>query len=462
MKRLSLVLLLACCATLASSSAQTTGKSGNRRAAKSSRTKTAAAGKVREIQAPAGLYSLQELENQRKMALRDIELTSRLLGETGVDAKNSLNRLNLLSQQLLSRRRILALLTQEMAAIDANIKTVSDEIDILDKDLAKTKENYAKSMRNRLQEHRTAKYKMLLILSAENLLQSYRRMRYLREYSTWQKEEAKRIIMKQNEIACRKAELEKSREDKQTLLLQREQENKKLEDEERIQQTEVRELNRRQKDLQQQLQQKKRDADALNRQIETLIAEDIRYSESDRPATASGTAPKDAKPAAAKSDAAGTSKPAAGYRMTKSELNLSKDFAANKGRLPYPLNGRYTVISSFGEHQHQELSYVRTANNGIDIQTTSGSDALAIFNGVVTRVFVMPGYNNNVIIRHGDYLTVYSNLSQVYVRAGDVVVTRQALGQIFTDPGKGNETILHFQIWKERTKLNPASWVTSN
>ena len=102
---------------------------------------------------------------------------------------------------------------------------------------------------------------------------------------------------------------------------------------------------------------------------------------------------------------------------------------------------------------------MRTNNNGIDIQTTAGVEACAIFKGVVTRVFVMPGYNNNVIIRHGDYLTVYSNLSNVYVKAGDAVVSRQVIGKIFTDIEKGNETILHFQIWKERTKLNPTAWL---
>ncbi|MDR1115693.1 MAG: peptidoglycan DD-metalloendopeptidase family protein [Tannerella sp.] len=460
MKRLYIVILMVCCATFTSSFAQTNKKSsaksvaGSNKTKKNTTTSKSTSRTTQAIQIPAtGLYSVEKLEDRRRMALEDIELTSRLLNETNVDAKNSLNRLNLLSQQLLSRKRILNFLEQEIAAIDVRIKTVTDEIDILDKDLAKTKENYAKSMQNQQQEHRTAQYKMLLVLSAENLSQSYRRMRYLREYSDWQKKEAKRIIIKQNEIALRKAELEKTRGEKQELLAQREQENKKLEGEQKLQQKEVAELNKKQKDLQKQLQQKKKEADALNKQIEALITEDIKASENSRPAAASGTA---AKPAAS-----GTASPPppANYRMTESELHLSKDFVGNKGKLPYPLTGKFTIVSTFGEHQHQELTYVRTNNNGIDIQTTSGAEARAIFNGVVTRVFVMPGYNNNVIVRHGDYLTVYSNLSQVYVKAGDSVGTQQALGKIFTDTEKGNETILHFQIWKERTKLNPLSWI---
>jgi septal ring factor EnvC (AmiA/AmiB activator) len=460
---------------LTSSFAQTNKKNGNKSASGNSKVSK----KTQEIQIPAaGLYSIQELESQRKKTLEDIELTSRLLNEMNVNAKNSLNRLNLLSQQLLSRKRILMLLEQEIAAIDAKIKSMNDDIDILNKDLSGTKENYAKSMQNRQQEQRSAQYKMLLILSAENFAQSFRRMRYIREYSNWQKEEAERIINKQNEIADRKAELEKIRNDKQKLLTQREQENKKLETEKQLQQKEVRELNKKQKELQVQLQQKKKEADALNKEIDALIAEDILKSGENNPAATSetsetsatsgtsGTTPKSVTPDPSKSTPANvktarpeTAKSATNYRMTNTELNLSKNFADNKGKLPYPLNGNFTIISSFGEHQHQELSHVRTNNNGIDLQTTSGAEACAIFKGVVTRVFVMPGYNNNVIVRHGNYLTVYSNLSQVYVRAGDVVETLQPLGKIFTDTEKGNETVLHFQIWKERAKLNPTVWI---
>ncbi|MDR0712913.1 MAG: peptidoglycan DD-metalloendopeptidase family protein, partial [Bacteroidales bacterium] len=365
-----------------------------------------------------GLYSVQELERRRKETFDEIERTARLLNETNNSAKNSLNRLNLLSQQLLARKRIVAILEQEITAIDNRIKTMSQEIDLLEKDLARTKVNYAKSMQNRQQEHRTAQYKMLLILSAENLAQSYRRMRYLQEYANWQKDEANRIGIKQNEILRRKSELEHSRNDKQGLLTQREQENKTLENEEKIQQKEVRELNRQQKDLQRQLNEKKKQADALNQQIERLITEDILDSKKNATTPASASASGDAALPSA------PDRPATNYVMTESEARLSNDFAENKGKLPFPLTGQYAIVSGFGQHRHQELSNIKTNNNGIDIQTTAGAEALTIFGGVVTRVFAMPGYNNNVIIRHGDYLTVYSNLSQVYVKAGESVTIR--------------------------------------
>ena len=347
------------------------------------------------------------------------------------------------------------MLGEEIAAIDRRMKTMNDEIDILEKDLNKKKENYAKSMQTQQQEHRTSQFKMLLILSAEDLAQSYRRMRYLQEYSKWQKEEAERIVTKQSEITRRKTELEKSKEEKQTLLSQRNNENKKLEDEQKQQQTEVKDLNKKQRELQNLLQQKRKEADALNKQIDNLIAEEIKKSEKNA-ASQSGNAAT-----AESSSKSASTRPASGssYVLTESEATISKNFSANKGKLPYPLSGKYTIVSRYGEHQHQELTHVRTVNNGIDIQTTAGSEARAIYKGVITRIFVMPGFNNNVIVRHGDYLTVYSNLSEVYVKAGDAVNTGQAIGKIYSDSEKGNETILHFQLWHERTKLNPAVWI---
>ncbi|MGL5894199.1 MAG: murein hydrolase activator EnvC family protein, partial [Bacteroidales bacterium] len=121
--------------------------------------------------------------------------------------------------------------------------------------------------------------------------------------------------------------------------------------------------------------------------------------------------------------------------------------------------GSYTIIGRFGTQQHKDHKFVTTENKGIDILVKSGTDARAAFEGVVSKVFVVPGYNNSIIVRHGNYLTVYSNLSQVYVKAGDKVSTRQVLGRIYSDPDENNKSVLHFQLWKETTKLNPELWL---
>lgn len=145
--------------------------------------------------------------------------------------------------------------------------------------------------------------------------------------------------------------------------------------------------------------------------------------------------------------------------MTQEELKLSGNFESNKGRLPAPITGSYRVVSEFGEQQHEALRYVRVNNSGVDLQGDAGAQAKSVFDGVVTRVFTLEGFNNSVIVRHGNYLTVYSNLTDVYVTTGTKVSTGQAIGKIFSDPELGGATQLHFQVWRETTKLNPLSWI---
>ena len=405
--------------------------------------------------------AVRQLEQQRKEALADIEETNKLLQETAQTAKTSLNRLNLLSKQILSRKKVISLLNQELDEIEKDILNIQGQLRTLKRELGDKQTNYGKSMRGLYKRH-SSQDKLLFILSAESFSQSMRRMRYLREYADWQKRQANDIVEKQAEISRKQAEMEKTRAEKRALLGTRQEESKKLESEEASQKEEVQLLNKRQKDLKADLQKKRRQAEALNRQIEKQIAEEIARAEAEAKAAREQAAAKGKPVPESKNEPIREERVAdtkGGYAMTKAEKQLSDNFANNRGRLPYPVAGRHTIVATFGEQQHQELKYVRTSNSGIDIQTSPGADARTVFNGEVTRVFVVPGYNNSVIVRHGNYLTVYSNLSQVYVKAGDRVSTRQAIGRIYSDPEDGNSTILHFQLWKEKTKLNPQPWL---
>ncbi len=401
------------------------------------------------------------LEQQRKEALAEIEMTNKLLQETTTTARNSLNRLNLLSRQILSRRKVIQLLNREMRNIDNQIYTMRREVAGLGKELDTKRENYGKSAQS-LYKRQSSQDKLLFILSAETFSQSLRRMRYLREYADWQKRQAGEIVVKQQELAKKQDELNRVRDEKEALLSQRQEENQKLVGEESTQKKEVQQLNKRQRELQAELKKKQQQANALNKQIEKLIAEEIARAEAEARAARERATATTGKKAESKTEPVREERVAdtkGGYAMTKEEKQLSDNFASNRGKLPFPMSGRYTIVGTFGEQQHQELKYVRTNNSGIDIQTTPGTEARAVFNGEVTRVFVVPGYNNSVIVRHGNYLTVYSNISQVYVKAGDKVNTRQVLGRIYSDTENGNETILHFQLWKEKSKLDPLPWL---
>jgi len=432
---------------------------------------------------------VKQLENQRKKALEEIEMTNQLLNETKKTARSSLNRLNLISNQILSRKKVISILNQEIGGIDTQINKMRREVNRLEQELKVKQKNYGKSAKG-MYKRRKSQDKLLFILSADNFAQSLRRMRYLREFADWQKRQAAEIVVKQREIEEKRSALEKTRKNKQVLLGSRENENQKLQTEESSQKTEVQQLNKKQRDLQAQLKKKKQQADALNQQIEKQIAIEIARAEEEariarqkaereraekarlareareirkKQAAASGKKiveeKEEPEPEPEPIRAERVAEVKGGYAMTREEKKLSDNFAGNKGRLPFPVTGRHTIVGTFGEQQHQDLKYVRTNNSGIDIQTSAGADARAVFNGEVTRVFVVPGYNNSVIVRHGNYLTVYSNLSQVYVKAGDRVSTRQSIGKIFTDTEDGNATILSFQLWKEKTKLNPATWL---
>lgn len=415
---------------------------------------------------------VKKLERQRRAALEEIEETNSLLQKTTRTANNFLKRLNLLSNQITSRKKVIEILSQEMSAMDDEMKQMNNDIRSLEKELKAKQQNYAKSAR-RIYKRRSSQDKLLYILSADNFAQSIRRIRYLREYSNWQVRQGEEIIAKRIEISQKQQELEQKQKIKQSLLNNRETENKNLVAQEKVQKAEVKTLASKKKELQVVLNKKKKQAQALNKQIENQIAIEIaRAEEKARQERLLAEKKRKARIAAAKK--AGQKVEAkdkapveeqrkaavkGGYAMTKVERKLSGDFANNKGRLPYPVSGRHTVVSRFGEQQHQELKYVRTNNSGIDLQVPAGSDARAIFNGEVTRVFILPGYNNSIIVRHGNYLTVYSNITKLYVKAGDKVKARQAIGRIYSDSEDGNTTTLHFQVWKERIKLNPLLWL---
>jgi len=386
---------------------------------------------------------IQDLEKERLATLNEIEETNRLLKENTRTTSNALNRLNLLVEQINLRKKNIQLLGQEVTSLNDNINDKEVQVKSLENGLNIKKQNYANSIK-KMYLNKNSQNNLLFILSSKNFTQSYHRMMYLKAFSLWQKKQLEEIIDKQNKINNEKNLLVEQRNKKQDLLKERQLEENKLSREEETKKAEVITLEKNKKKLQEDLALKQKQANALNQKIEKIIAEEVLKSE---------------KAAKSNTQEVRTAEVKGGYAMTQSERNLSSTFANNKGRLPFPLKGNYKVVGYFGINQHKELTKIVTNNNGIDIETTSGNDARAVFNGVVSRIFTLPGYNNSIIVRHGNYLTFYANLEQVYVKQGDNVTTGQAIGKIYTDREKGNSTLLHFEIWKEQTKLDPMTWI---
>jgi len=386
---------------------------------------------------------VRELEKQRLAALADIEKTNQLLKANTQSTSNALSRLNLLIQQINSRRGMIQLLNQEISSLGNDINSKEKQINILENDLDAKKQHYAASIRKMYLHSNNQDY-LLFILSSQGFTQSFHRIMYLKAYSSWQKKQAEEIVEKQNSINREKKLLIAQRNDKLNLLGTRRSEENQLSIEEGNKKNEIKTLEKNKKSLQADLAKKQKQANALNQQIKNIIADEISKSE---------------KAAKSETGVNRTAEVKGGYAMTETERKLSSTFAGNKGNLPFPLRGNYKIVGYFGVHQHKELTRIVTNNNGIDIETTSENEARAVFDGVVSRIFTLPGYNNSIIIRHGNYLTLYSNVDQVYVKQGDKVSTGQALGKIYTDKEKGNSTLLHFEIWKEQTKLDPLAWI---
>ena len=388
---------------------------------------------------------VQSLKKQQTTALQNIKNTNQQINKTQKTQLQALHRLEAISTEIAHINDSIKVLNAEMARTMEQEKQLTAEIADLERSLAAKKESYAKAVRS-MTVRRDNRYDALMfILSASSLDQAYRRFRYLQEFSSWRKQEAKEIVKQRDDLNQRRTELLRVRKAQGEVLALRTAASQQLIRQQREQRTLVAGLRKKERTLKQELKKQQQQADALGRRIQEVIEEEAR---------------KAAEAAAAKKKNSAT-KPStqAGYQMSKDEEQLSRNFAQNRGKLPTPLSGRYRIIAHFGTQQHPDLKYVKINNQGIDMQTQPGTKARSVFDGVVTSIFVMPGYNTSIIVRHGEYLTIYSNLSTIYVKTGDRVKTGQELGIIYSDPEEDNRTVLHFQIRKETSKLDPDLWL---
>ena len=388
---------------------------------------------------------MEDLRKNRERTLKELNETNKKLNKTLKSAKNSLNELNSITAEIRQQRNLISKINREIAVINRRQRAVKDTIYLLQKDLTAKKRSYANAVK-RMGHQRSEYDELMFIFSASSLSQSYRRARYLKEYSAWRKRQAAEIAERKQQLEVLQKQLAKSVAEKNAVLKERNAEAEVLKKQEGSKRTLIAGLKKQEKQLKREIDRKRKQAEALDRKLEQLIAEEERKSSTraDKTEGKNSTAQQ---------------RPTKGYKMTKEELALSGSFEKNKGKLPFPLSGSYKIVAHFGRQKHPELRYVQTENSGIDIETTPGTKARAVFNGVVSRIFVTPGYNSTIIVRHGNYLTIYANLSEVYVRAGEKVSTGQNLGKIYSDSQDGNRTILTFQLWKERTKLNPELWL---
>lgn len=403
---------------------------------------------------------IQELENQRNELQQQIAASETLLRSTKKDVKSQLDNLALINGQIEDRKKYIRSIENDVQSLNNEINTLQRQLRGLQRELKDKKDKYGASVQY-MYRNKSIQEKLMFIFSAENLSQTYRRLRYVREYADYQRLQAIEIERKQKQVEAKKTELETTRSAKEKLLQEGEAEKKKLEKQEKDKQTILNGLKRKQRNIQNEINKKRRSANRLNAQIDRLIEQEIekarkRAEEEARKkakeeAAKKGTEPIDKSKVVEKPAAKGTVDK---FRMNTEDRKLSGTFEKNKGILPMPITGPYVIVGRYG--QYAVTKNVRLDNKGIDIRGKAGAKARAIFDGEVSAIFKYNGLNN-VLVRHGNYISVYCNLSAVAVTKGAKVTTRQEIGTVHVDTS-GNP-ILHFQLRKETTKLNPEVWL---
>lgn len=382
-----------------------------------------------------GQKKKEDLEKSKKALEKEIEYKRSLLYETQRNRKVSLGEVSILRDLISKRESLIATIDSEIRFLNRQIIINQENIKKLEREQVRLKEEYAKlvyfAYRNKSSYQR-----LMFIFAAEDFNQAYQRLKYMQHYSRYRKRQASNIREAREAKAREVTMMEDQKAEKEGLLLKQEGEKGILAQEKRAKDNTVTQLSRRESALRTEIRSKEVAALKLQKTIDKIIEEEIRKS-----TVATGTTAPNPR----------------SFALTPAEQKLSVSFNDNKGKLPWPTE-RGHMSSSFGTQPHPDLPNVYTQNNGIDIITSSGSTARAVFSGTVTAVRSVPKYRNVVIVRHGEYLTVYTNLDEVTVVEGDKVSIKQVLGVIHTDP-QSSRTELHFEVRKGFTLLDPKQWL---
>jgi septal ring factor EnvC (AmiA/AmiB activator) len=409
-----------------------------------------------------------DLEARKTNLQSEIDLTNKLLAETRRNKTLSLSQLVALNKKIEAREALIATINEEIANLDAQIVDKQAEIVLEDSSLAQMKREYAQ-MVVFAYRNRNAYSNVMFLFSSEGFNQAYLRLKYLQLISVSRKLQAQRIAIKQQELNDQLASLETDKAEKKALLGNEETEQQTLAKEKDDKDATFRGLQTKEANLKADLAKKNTQKANTDSAIARLLREEIAKQVAAAAAAAAtpkptasnnSTTPKSGTPPKAGTPAPKTTTPPAQTKvtLTPEAKTLGENFASNQGKLPWPVE-RGTIVSKFGKHPHPVLKGVTTQNNGIDISVSSGSMARAVFDGECTGLTNIPGSGWLVIIRHGEYLTVYSQLEEALVKVGDKVKTKQNIGKVATDQQEGT-TELHFEVWKSGgIKLNPESWI---
>ena len=417
--------------------------------------------------------SKKDLENKKKRINDEISEINSMLSETKASKKSSIGALVNINMKLEKSEDLINTINAEIIEINRDIKESEKQTEQLKANLEKLKGDYAR-MIIFAQRNQDAYSKIMFVFAAENFNQAYARLKYMQQYSEFRKKQASEIISTQTQLLAKLKELKEQRHEKNVLLGNEEEEKINLSSEKQEQEQVLTELQKKEKELKVQLDKKKQDAVELQLAIKKLIEAEIkRKLEESAKAEAAAIAAKkakeekenktkvvkekvvvdDVKPEKEKKE--NLFMPA----LTEETEALSTDFSNNRGKLPWPV-GKGVICETYGEHEHPAIKGFMMFNNGVEICATKGTQARAVFEGEVTGIAVSPTGGKLVIIRHGEYLSVYSNITDVTVKTGQKVTLKQIIGTVAHDEEEG-KTSMNLQIWKGQKTMDPSGWLNN-
>lgn len=431
-----------------------------------------AASKPRDINA---------VKTEQRKTDKEIKETSRAIADNTRRTEKELAELNNIRRNVRQLQSNIGRLRQEVDSADARIGMIDDSVKMLEGSVDRLRQAYVESLRKLQPDQKTASSKLAFVFGARSMTEAMRRLRYMQRFSEWHGMQQKELREQMKRLDDKRLELTRLRNERAGgLRLIASQRNEMQQNEAEATRL-VTSLQSQGRELHQVLKKKQERAASLNAELNRLIAAEQERLERQRrerekkreeerrrkKAETQKKAGTQKNPAAQQQPGNAAATPAApGGRETTmpdniadADTRLSGDFAAHKGHLLFPVGAPYRIVHSYGRQRHPDMQHVVTDNNGIDFEVKGGTRARAVFGGEVASVLQVPGYNTVVMLRHGNYYTVYTNLVNLAVRTGQQVTAGQALGSVWADPERQGYGTVHFEVRRDRQTLNPLEWV---
>jgi septal ring factor EnvC (AmiA/AmiB activator) len=383
----------------------------------------------------------EQLEKQKADVQQRLLEFDKILKLTTANKKNTIGELNAVTRQFQVQTRLVNTLNREVNLIDKEIEETETKISSLESQLKELKAEYGRMIYNASKLNRGLSI-VSFVFSSGTFNQLYARLMYLKQYTDSRKQQAEQIAKLSTQLSEERVQLDKKKDEKQLVLVEEQEERTALDKMKREQQGIVNTLSKKEKDIKKQISATKKQQDQLNRMIKQVIEDEIRRAEA----------------AAKKENSTATKKSGSSMPMTPEVAALSNSFAGNKGRLPWPVETGF-ISQGYGTYPHPTLKGITMESDGVDIRTQPNSNVRSVFDGTVTKITTMPGFGGTVIIKHGEYYTMYSKLKTITVKSGQTVSAKDVIGQVAT--GANGEAEVHFQTWKGLEVMNPSSWLTS-